>query len=176
MGVWWQRLTKRQRLIVMGVGGALALMSVDAIGLRPLRQQVRELHQQVRDAEQRLADAVIASGQAKAVNSAYAAYAPYLQSKGSVDTELAAALSEVESAVRQSGMVLLSLKPETGRPGSGQMISASVEGESTSSQLVQLLDLLQRSKRLLRVTELSARVVEGKKIRSFIVISKLLLK
>jgi hypothetical protein len=51
----------------------------------------------------------------------------------------------------------------------------SLETESSPTQLVQLLDRMQRSARLLRVTQLSLRVVEGRALRASIVISQLTL-
>jgi len=172
----WQRLSKRQRLIVAGAGGVVTLLLVDAIALRPLRRQVQTLRAQVRDTERRLMDAVTASQQSESVNAAFAAYEPYIKPAGSAESELAAALSEVEGALRQSGVLALSLKPMTSRPGEASMVSVSVDGESDPAQLVRLLDLLARSSRLLKVTELTVRVSEEKTLRSSMVISKLLLK
>ena len=172
----WQRLGKRQQLIASLVGGLCVVGAVDVLLLRPLRQRLSRLHQDVRAAEQRLIQAVVANGQAKAVNQAFSAYEPYVKPVGSPEAELAGVLSEVESAVRQSGLVLLSLKPASPQGGSAtNAVSVTIEGESTPEQLLQLLDAIQRSTGLLRVTDLTVRVAAGKSLRSSFVISKLLL-
>lgn len=172
----WQRLGRRQRLIAVGVSGLVALLLVDAIALRPLRRQVQALRAQVRETEQRLMDAVTASQQIESVSAAFAAYEPYIKPAGSNESELAAVLSEVEGALRQSGVLALSLKPATSKPGEASMVSVSVDGESDPAQLARLLDLLARSSRLMKVTELTVRVSEDKTLRSALVITKLLLK
>jgi hypothetical protein len=168
----WQRLSRRQRLAASLAGGVLFLGSVDALLLRPLRQRLHRLHQEVRTAERRLVESIVASRQADAVNQAFAAYEPYVRPAGSPEQELAGVLSEVESAIRQSGLVPLSLKPAPAQEGAPGTISVAVEGESTPEQLVQLLDGIQRSTRLLRVTDLTVRVVDGKVLRSSLVVSK----
>ena len=173
----WQRLAPRQRRIVFIVGSVLIVWALDAAALRPLRRQLHHLRGEVHDAEQRLRDAVAAQGQEKGVSEAFAAYEPYVKPAGSSESELAGVLSEVESAVRQAGVVLLSLKPASGRPApTTNTVSVTVEGESSPSQFVQVLDLIQRSPRLLKVVELTVRVTEAKTLRSSMVISKLLLK
>jgi hypothetical protein len=70
-------------------------------------------------------------------------------------------------------MVLMNLRPDAG--AGGQALRVSLETESSPTQLVQLLDRMQRSARLLRVTQLSLRVVEGRALRASIVISQLTL-
>ncbi len=171
----WQRLSKRQQLIASLIGGLLVVAAVDALLLRPLRQRLTRLHHEVHAAEQRLVEAVVAGSQAKAVTQAFSAYEPYVRPAGSSEAELAGILSEVESAVRQSGLVLLGLKPATPQGGAANTVSVTIEGESTPEQLIQLLDAIQRSTRLLKVTDLAVRVAEGKTLRSSLVISKLLL-
>ena len=172
----WQRLGKRQQTVTLIIGSVAVAWVMDGIALRPLRSRVRELRRQVRETEQRLVEASVASDQAQAVTRAFSAYEPYVKPSGSSESELASVLSEVESAVRQSGMTLLNLRPVSGRQGTAQTISVTVEGEASPHQLVQLLDLVQRSTRLLKVTELTVRVSETKTLRTSMVISKLLLK
>ena len=171
----WQRLPKRQQLIACLAGGGLLLGTVDALLLRPLRRQLGHLRQDVRTAEQQLVEAVIANNQAKAVNRAFSDYEPYVRPVGSPEAELASVLSEMEDAVHQSGLVLLSLKPVPPQGAAANTVSVTIEGESTPDQLWQLLDAIQRSTRLLRVTDLTVRVTEGRNLRSSFVISRLLL-
>ena len=170
----WQRLSKRQQLIASLIGGLLVVAVVDALLLRPLRQRLTRLHQEVQAAEQRLVQAVVASSQAEAVTQAFSAYEPYVRPAGSAEAELAGILSEVEAAVRQSGLVLLGLKPAPPQGGAATTVSVTIEGESTPEQLMQLLDAIQRSTGLLKVTDLTVRVAEGKTLRSSLIISKLL--
>jgi len=54
-------------------------------------------------------------------------------------------------------------------------VRVNLETELSSTQLVKLLDRLQRSTHLLKVTELNIRVVEGRVLRASCVISTLLL-
>lgn len=171
----WQRLSKRQRLIAACAGGFLLVGAVDALLLRPLRRQLSRLHQDVQAAERQLAEAVVANNQAKAVNQAFSDYAPYVRPTGSPEAELASILSEVESAIHESGLVLLSLKPVPPQVAATNAVSVTIEGESAPNQLWQLLDAIQRSTRLLRVTDLTVRAAEGKALRSSFVVSKLLL-
>ncbi len=171
----WQRLPKRQQLAAALLGGLLLLGTVDALLLRPLRKQLGRLRQEVRAAEQQLVEAVVANNQAKAVNQAFSDYESYVQPVGSPEAELASALSEMESAIHQSGLVLLSLKPVPPQGAAPNMVSVTIEGESTPDQLWQLLDAIQRSTRLLRVTDLTVRATEGRSLRSSFVVSKLLL-
>ena len=171
----WQRLSRQQQAAVVIGGSVLAAWCMDAVALRPLRRRLHGLHEEVRQAEQRLSEALVASQQAGSVTRAFETYKTYMQPSGSAESELASVLSEVESAVREAGMVLLNLKPMTGRSTSPETISVTVEGESTPEQLVALLDRLQRSTRLLKVTELTVRVSERLTLRTSMVISKLLL-
>ncbi len=172
----WERLSYRQRLIVSLIGGMVLLWVVDVIALRPLRRRVHQLRQTVHETEQRLLDAVAATQQADAVTHAFAAYEPYLKSSGASETVRADVLSEVESIVRQSGMVSLDLRPSMGRTANADTIVITLEGEASPAQLIQLLDLIQRSPRLLKVTELNLRVSEGKTLRTSMTINKLLLQ
>lgn len=172
----WQRLSKRQRLILSVVAALTVAWGLDAVLLRPLRRRLAFLQGQVRDTERRLLDAITASGQAEAVHRAFHAYEPYAAGSESAETELANVLSEVESTIRQSGMTLLNLRPTTERNASTDTIQVSAETEAHPQQLVALLDHVQRSTRLLKVTELNVRVSESKTLRVSLVISKLLLK
>lgn len=172
----WQRLSKRQQLVALVAGGLAVVWGVHTITLRPLSRWVSQLHREVRDTEARLIEAVAAGQQAEAVDGAFAAYEPYVAPSGPPETELAGFLGEVESALQRAGLAVLNLKPVPVRDSSPQAISVTVESESTPGQLVQFLDLLQRSKRLLRITELAVRASEGRTLRSSMVISKLLLK
>lgn len=173
LGARWQRLSKRQQLIA-SVGLAIVVLVVaDRLALRPLRHQLRRLRQEVQEMERRLIEAMIANQQAEAVNQAYAAYEPYAKPAGSPESELAGVLSEVESAVRQSGMVLLNLKPITAGEGAAHRVSVTLDGEGSPGQLVGLFDRIQRSPRLLKITDLTVRVSEGQTLRASFVISQL---
>ena len=176
MATWsarWQRLGKRQQLAVGLGGGLLVLWLVDTIALAPLRRGLHRLHQEVRETEQRLIDALIANQQAARVNEAYATYEPYVKPSGSPEAELAA---EVESAVRDAGMTVLSLRPVTQRDATDPTVRVSVDGEASPAQLVKLFDRFQRSTQLLKITELTVRAAEGGVLRTSMEISKLLLK
>lgn len=172
----WQRLNRRQQLAVFVVGGALGLWLIDTAMLKPLRHHLRRVHRQVQETEQRLLEALVADGQAESVQQAFGAYGPYVRPAGSPEAELAGLLSEVESAVRASGMVLLNLKPVTLRQSESHIIGVTLESEATTGQLVQFLDTVQRSTRLLKVTELTVRVSDDQTLRTSCVVSKLLLK
>ena len=172
----WQRLGRRQRLAVTTAGVVLVGWGVYLVIFHPLQARIHALQQVVREAEQRLQEAIAATAQADAVNKAFSAYEPYLKRVGSPEAQRADVLSDVESAVRQSGMTLLDLRPSSARSEHPDLITISVEGEASPAQLAQLLDLLQRSTRLLKVTELNIRVSEGKTLRTSMIISKLLLK
>ena len=172
----WQRLSRRQQAIVLAVVGVLTLWGVDALVFRPLlRGRLSELKRQARDAEQRLVDATIASAQADAVSQAFEAYRLYIKPAGSVESELAAVLTEVEAVVRETGLVQLGLKSVPERNPAMDRVSITLETEGSPTQLMRLLDRLQRSTLLLRVTELTVRTSESQTLRGSLVISKLLL-
>ena len=173
----WQRFSKRQQLLVIIGASGVLIWAADAAALRPLRRHLRQLHQQAREAEARLVEAVVAGRQANEVNRSFAAYAAYVRPTGPVETEIANVLTEVEGATRQSGMVLLNLKPSLPRQGETGTISVTLESEASPAQLVQFLDQIQRSTTLLKVTGLTVRTsAEGKSLRTSMVISKLLLR
>lgn len=177
-GEWlrrFQALSARQRL-GWGVAGALMIgWGVYGVAVHPLHRRLTQLREDVRRAEEQLLDAIDATDQAEAIEQAFTAYESYVRPSGSAESELAGVLSEVEAAVRQSGMTLLNLRPAAGRPDAGRTVSVVVDGESTPTQLVRVLDQLQRSSRLLKITQLSVRVSEQKTLRSSLVVSKLLL-
>jgi len=175
LGARWQRLSKRQQLIAMTGGAVFTAWAVDAVVFRPLRVRVRQLREEVRRMEQRLATAVVASRQAASVDQAFEAYAPYLAPSGSPDAEVANVISEVETAVRESGMVLLNLKPGSGGEEE-RTVSVTIEAESTPVELVTFLARIKQSPRLIRVTELRLRVSLEHTLRSSLVISKLLVR
>ena len=172
----WQKLTRQQQLAAVVGGSLMVAWGMDAAALRPLRRQLHRLHDEVRQAEQRLLDALVASQQEASVDRAFTSYKAYADPAGSPEAELADVLSEVESAVRESGMTLLNLKPLAGRSGNTEIISVTVEGESSPDQLVSLLDRIQRLTHLLKVTELSVRTSERQTVRTSMVVGKLLLK
>lgn len=173
----WQRLSKWQQLVVFVIGSGAIIGVVYAVVLGPLWRWVSHLVAEVHQTEVRFVDAVAASRQADGVNKAFKAYAPYVTSSGPVEAELAGFLSEVEAALHQAGLVVLNLKPVTPREGDVETISVTVEGESSPGQLIQFLSAVQRSVRLLKVTELTIRTSsEGHALRSSMVISKLMLK
>ena len=171
----WQRLAKPQQLAVLLVGGAAIILGIDLIVLRPLRHGVRALRHQVHETEQRLIESIVSSQQTDGVNRAFDAYSSYLAPTGSSDAALADVLSEVEHVIQQSGLTLINLKPASPQAGKSPMIQVMVEGEASPEQLVRALDLIQRSPKLLKVTDLTVRVTEDKTLRTSLVISKLLL-
>lgn len=171
----WQRLNTRQQRWGLLLAGLVAVWGADGFLLRPLRQRLMTLHREVRDTEQRLIDATVASAQVETVTQAFEQYAVYLKGTGSVETELAATLTEVESAVRDLGIVLINLKQ--GAAGeSGRTVSVSIECDTSPTQLVQLLDRLQRSVHLLKVTQLNVRASDAQTLRASLVVSKLLVR
>ncbi len=170
----WQRLKKGQRLVAGVLGTLFMLWAVDLIAFRPLRRHLHALEQEVQQTKKQLIDATIADQNSANVAKAFKAYGPYSTVSGAPETELAGLLSDVETSVRQSGMVLLNLKPSA-RVVSGNTIGVAVDGESSPEQLMRLLDQLQRSQRALKVTELSIRVSESKTLRVAMVVSKLLI-
>ena len=171
----WQRLNKRQQRWVLLLAGLVAVWGADGLLLRPLRRRLMALHREVRETEQQLIDATVASAQVETVNKAFEQYAPYLNETGSVEAELASALTEVESAVRDLGIVLINLKQ--GAVGDAdRTVSVSIECETSPTQLVQLLDRLQRSIHLLKVTQLNVRASDAQTLRASLVVSKLLVK
>jgi len=173
----WQRLGKRQQLLAVIAGSVGTMLLMDLIALRPLRQHVQELNQKVSTAEQQLLQAIAAQHRADEVNKAFTAYAPYVHPAGSLESELAGFVGEVESALHQSGITVINFKPVTSRDEApATVIRVAIEGESIPAQLMQFLSLVQRSTRVLKVTELSVRTTDIKTLRSSIVISKLLLK
>lgn len=171
----WQRLNKGQRLVTGIIGALFALWAVDLMAFRPLRRRLREMGREVQGTKAKLLEATIADQNAANVTKAFKAYAPYAAASGSPETELAGLLSDVETTIRKSGVVLLNLKPSA-RSASSETISVAVDGESSPEQLMRLLDQLQRSQRALKVTELSIRVSESKTLRVAMVVSKLLLR
>lgn len=170
----WKRLSRRQQLAAFGGASLLLIWVAYQAALRPVGSHLRRLHRDVKDAEARLLEATMAVGQAEAVNRAFQAYAPYVESAGTAESALAGFLGEVETAVQRSGMTVLNLKP-LASAARAQTLGVALEGEATPTQLLQCLDLLQRSTRLLRVTELTVRASEAKILRTSLVISKLLL-
>ncbi len=172
-GRLWQRLTRWQRrAILVGSGGVV--LWVAAAFLLLLHSRLAQLNTQVRDTEARLKASTVASAQAKDVNQAFDAYQPYVQPGGDAQSESGVVYAEIQSAVRDLGMPLINLKQ--GEIASGKpMVTVSLECEASPSQLVQLLDRVQRSTHLLKVTGLSVRVTESKNLRVSLVISKLLL-
>ena len=170
----WQRLNKRQQRLVLLLGGLLAVWAADGVLLRPLRSRLKALHQEVRETERRLIDATVASTQVETVTRAFEQYEAYLQPAGTVEAELAATLAEVESAIRDLGIVLINLKQGAAPGEPDGTVSVSVECEASPTQLVQLLDRLQRSVRLLKVTQLTVRASDARTLRASLVVSKLL--
>ncbi len=178
----WQKLSSRQRQIVAAIGGLAALSLAYVIGIRPLRVRLWKLHEQVQETEERLIRATAATAKADSVLRAYEAYRPYVPATPTTATDSVKVQShvqsEVESALRASGVSLVYVKPAPSTPGQqAVMVSVNVEAEATPEQLVTLLDLLQRSTQLLKVTEFTLRA-EGENsttLRCSLVISKLLL-
>jgi type II secretory pathway component PulM len=171
----WNRLTRRQQRVGLVVGGLLALLISDAVLLRPLRARLAQLNRHVRETERRLMAATVASTQAEAVNRAFEAYQPYVQPGSDAQSELGIVYAEIQSTVRDLGMPLINLKQGEIVDGK-ETVTVSLECEANPLQLVQLLDRLQRSTHLLKVTDAHVRVMEGKSLRVSLVISKLLLK
>jgi hypothetical protein len=180
----WRRMSRRQQLAAVLAGSAAAAWAVDLAVLRPLRHRLDHLHQAVKQTEQRLLEAVAAGRDAEAVTKAFAGYEPYVRASSSPETALAGMLSDVEAAIRDSGVVLLNLKPAQAKAAAkgaaapagapqGQVVSVIMDGEAGPEQLVRLLDAFQRSPRLLRVSELTVRVSEQKTLRTSMVISTL---
>ena len=172
-GRLWQRLTRWQRRALLVGSGMLALW-VAAAFLLFLSARLAQLNAQVRDTEARLMASTVASAQAEDVNRALDAYQPYVQPGGDAQAESGVVYAEIQSAVRDLGMPLINLKQ--GEIASGKKtVTVSLECEASPSQLVQLLDRVQRSTHLLKVTGLTVRVTESKGLRVSLVISKLLL-
>lgn len=172
----WKRLPRTQRRIALTVSVVLALWAADTVLLRPLRVRLSRLQQDVRETEAQLTAAMVASAQAEAVNRAFETYQPYAQPGSDPQSELGIVYAEVQSAVRDLGMPLLSLRQGEVSPDASDAVSVTLECEATPVQLVQLLDRVQRSARLLQVTDVTVRATDGKGLRVSLVISKLLLK
>ncbi len=177
----WQKLSVMQRRVAMGASLLAGVWLIDRVGLAPLRRDLHQLHQQVQEAEQRLSRAVSVNTQATTIRTAFEAYRSYVptapipedavRSQGQVQ-------SEVEAAVRASGITLLNVKPLSGGPhATDTTVSVTLELEATPAQLIHLLDGLQRSTQLLKVTQMALRLTDAHAatLRCSMVITKLLL-
>lgn len=175
-GVFWQRLSPWQKRLTVLAGLFLGFLLIHATVVYPLRQTFRQLGREVKQTEEALVSAVAASRSAAAVEKAFAAYAPYAKSAASPENALGGLLSEAETAVRESGMTLLNLKPTLAREKADSGVSVTVDGESNPEQLMRLLDRLAHSMQVLKVSELTVRVSENKTLRTSLVISKLVIQ
>ena len=171
----WRQLPRRQQRLLIGFCAAAAVGLSDLTVWRPLRAHAQQLGRQVEQGERQLVESLVAGSQAEEVAAAFAAYQPYLMPSGSPDAVLATVLTEVETAVREAGAMLINLRPTEETASADDSVAVLMEGEAGSEQLVRLLDRLQRSPQLLRVSELTVRVVEGSLLRTTMVIEKLLL-
>lgn len=177
----WQRLPILQRRLAAGVSLVFGVWLVNLIGLGPLRQDIRRLRDQVRETEQRLMRAVSVNTQATTILQAFEAYRSYVPgsvSEGDSAHTQSQVQSEVEAAVRASGMSLLNVKPVSASTHNGaSTVSVSLELEATPEQLIRLLDGLQRSTQLLKVTQMAMRLTDERALtlRGSMVITKLLL-
>jgi hypothetical protein len=172
----WQRLPTSQQLLVRVGGSALVLWGLTVLTLRPLQQRLRVLKQEVGAAEARLLAAVAANEQAERVHKAFTQYRAYVKRPESAEVELAGFMTEVEQAAKEAGIAEPYLKPLKGPETAANVLSATIEAESSPAQLMAFLDKIQRSARLLRVKELTARVTEARSLRSSLVLDKLLLQ
>lgn len=172
----WQRFSPWQKRLAVLACFFFGFLFVHTMVIHPLRQTIRQLHREVKQTEQVLVSAVSASRSTATVAKAFAAYAPYVKSAGSPENALGTVLSEVETSVRESGMVLLNLKPTGSREKADDAVSITVDGEATPEQLVRLLDHLYHSPLVLKVSELTVRVSESKTLRASLIISKLLIQ
>ena len=76
--------------------------------------------------------------------------------------------------MRQSSRTLRNFRPTSGRDQ--HTVRVSFEGEANPARLIQLLDRVQRSTHVLRVTELTSHASESQTQRVSRVVSKRLLK
>lgn len=177
----WQKLSVMQRRLAAGVSLVVGVWLVNLIGLGPLRQDIRRLRDQVRDTEQRLMRAVSVNTQAATILQAFEAYRSYVPgsvSEGDAAHTQSQVQSDVEAAVRASGMSLLNVKPVSASTHDGaSTVSVALELEATPEQLIRLLDSLQRSTQLLKVTQMAMRLTDERALtlRCSMVITKLLL-
>lgn len=173
---WWQQRTKRQQLLLLLGGGVVCVALVYGIALQPLQRGVAALRRQVREQEERLVKAIAATRQADEVNRAFAAYAVYTQPSAAADVERTNVQSDVEAIANDTGIARILLKQVGANAGAADRVSVRLEGEASSEELVRFLDRVQRSPRLLKITELDVRISAEGTLRTTIVITKLLLQ
>ncbi len=178
----WQRLSVTQRRVALTLSVLAGVWLIESLGLGPLRRQIRQLRQQVQDTEQRLARAVSVSAHATTIRTAFEAYRPYVPATSPALNDAvrvqSQVQSEVEAAVRVSGINLLNVKPvSTGTREVGSTVSVALELETTPEQLITLLDSVQRSTQLLKVTHMALRLTDehAATLRCSMMITKLLL-
>ena len=107
----WQRLKTGQRFVAAAVSGLVLLWTVDVVAFKPLRRRLGALTAEVEQTKQALIRATEADHNASLVARAFKNYELYAATSASAEAELAALLSDIETTVRQSGVVLLNLKP-----------------------------------------------------------------
>lgn len=146
----YQRLSKREKMILYVSAAIIMLLLLDQIVVGPIYRTMRSLDQQIQGIEDNIKQSIRLLGQKEQMMKESVHYASYAAPSKSSEDEMLALLKLIQELASQASVNLLFSKP--GGAGKEQNISSvSLECEGQMDQLLSFFYAIETSKMLLRV-------------------------
>ena len=150
---FYQRLSKREKLILYVSAAIVLLLTLDQLIVGPIFRTMRKLDQQTQAMEDNIKQSIRLLGQKEQMMKESAHYAAYAVSSKSAEDEILALLKLIQDLASQTSVNLLYSKPG-GAGGEAKEPSTyriSLECEGQMDQLIAFFYAIETSKMLLRV-------------------------
>jgi Tfp pilus assembly protein PilO len=149
---FFNRLSKRERLIAIGAFGIVFVLVTDQLVIRQIFKSLQSLDQQAKDLENSIKKSVRMLSQKERMLAEIEKYKTYSVEIKSPEEETGALLKHIEELANQSSVNLLYAKPAGSRPDETiKKFIVSLECEGQMAQMVKFFYEVENSNLLLKI-------------------------
>jgi cell division protein FtsL len=152
---FFQRLSRREKIILyLSITVVLAVV-VDQLVVRPIHQSVQSVDQKIHDMEAHIKRSIQLLSQKEQMMKEAEHYATYAVSSKSAEDEILVLLKQVQELASQASVNLLYSKPGGGETKERNVHRVSLECEGQMDQVINFFFAIENSKLLLRIEKYS---------------------
>ena len=174
--IFFQRLSKKERLFLYLALGVVSLMVVDRLVISPVAYKMKSLDKEIEDTETGIKNAMRLLAQKDKIVAESNKYNSFLSAARSEEEETTSFLKDIENLASQTSMYLVDMKPAAVKEaGESRKFLVNVNGEAQMEQLLNFMYAVENSDKMLRIEkfEISPKSKESSIAKCAITVSKI---
>jgi Tfp pilus assembly protein PilO len=170
------KFSSKEKIGLLIAGSFMSFALLDRLMISPINSKLKQINQDIKISEKQLAMELRNVSQKETVTAQYQKYVRHPQPNGPDEEKMTAMLSAVEDLARESGTLLLDIKPQPPKPANVyKEYNITLEAEGEMEALVKFLYQINNSPQLLRVEtlRLNLKDKDSKTVKASVLISKI---